>query len=247
MEKKQEARESVWQRLEKVARPDSRFHFDFSRFIPDFEGSQTAVKKLVELNLWGRVNLIFITPDNCLTWLRSLALSLGKKVLVPTYGLRRGIVFLDPRQIKSERREIASLLDGMEKEGKLVSLTDIQKLGSVDLLVTGASVVSTNGVRFGKGHGWFDLERALLWEIGVIEETTPVVVVVHDCQVIKESLEASSFDTAADLIITPTRVIQIENPPKPQVGIIWEKITPEMREKIPPLQELWKMRKRERG
>ena len=35
-------RRVVWDKLVKVAKPDSRFHFDFSSFIPDFAGSESS-------------------------------------------------------------------------------------------------------------------------------------------------------------------------------------------------------------
>ena len=36
-------RRVVWDRLAQVAKPDSRFHLDFTSFIPDFEGSSKCV------------------------------------------------------------------------------------------------------------------------------------------------------------------------------------------------------------
>lgn len=38
------------------------------------------------------------------------------------------------------------------------------------------------GMRFGKGHGYFDLEFAMLSEIGLVDASSEVVDVVHDCQ-----------------------------------------------------------------
>jgi len=238
---KRQIRAEVWDRLREVAKPDSRFHLDFAEFIPDFEGSEAALAKLLTLSLYQRSTLVFVTPDNCLEGLRAQALRDGKTILVPTYGIRRGLVKLDPEQIPKGVEEYASWLDGMEHFGQRVSLTDIQQLGLIDFLVTGASVINYEGVRFGKGHGFFDLEWAMLFEIGAANEATPVIAFVHDFQVVNIQLEPSPFDTVCDLIVTPSRDIKVRNPVKPTSGIIWERLAPGMTDDIPPLRELQQM------
>ena len=52
--------------------------------------------------------------------------------------------------------------------------------------MTGASAVSTNGLRFGKGHGYFDLEWAMLRYLELADDDTPVVACVHDVQLVGE-------------------------------------------------------------
>jgi 5-formyltetrahydrofolate cyclo-ligase len=37
-------------------------------------------------------------------------------------------------------------------------LREISSFGKIDLLITGISLVTEKGVRWGKGHGYFDLE-----------------------------------------------------------------------------------------
>jgi 5-formyltetrahydrofolate cyclo-ligase len=235
---KRQVREDVWAALRRVAKPDSRYHFDFAEFIPDFEGSAAALARLLALPLYATSEFIFITPDNCLEELRAQALRDGKTILVPTYGIRRGFVKLEPGDVPEGREEYASWLDGMERFGEHVSLAEIQRLGRLDFLITGGSVINREGIRFGKGHGFFDLEWAMMFEIGAADEATPVVAFVHDCQVADVRLEPSPFDTVCDLIITPTLVIGVEQPSKPTRGVIWEKLAPGMMEDIPPLKEL---------
>lgn len=235
---RERARQNVWQALREVARPDSRFHFDFAEFIPDFQGSDTALARLLALPLYADSQLVFITPDNCLEGLRAQALRDGKTILVPTYGIRRGFVKLAPDDVPDGCEEFASWLDGMESFGQRVSLPEIKQLGPLDFLVTGGSVINREGVRFGKGHGYFDLEWAMMYAVGAATTVTPVIAFVHDCQVASINLEPSLFDTVCDLIVTPSRVIPITGANKPTVGVLWEKLAPGMMEDIPPLQEL---------
>jgi 5-formyltetrahydrofolate cyclo-ligase len=238
VDRKGRVRQEVWDALRRVAKPDSRYHFDFAEFIPDFEGSEAALARLVALPLYEGAALIFITPDNCLEELRAQALRDGKTILVPTYGIRRGFVKLEPADVPEGREEYASWLDGMERFGQHVSLAQIQELGRLDFLVTGGSVINYEGIRFGKGHGFFDLEWAMMFQIGVADESTPVIAFVHDCQVADVPLQPSPFDTVCDLIVTPSRLIEVRKPSKPTCGVLWDKLAPGMFEDIPPLQEL---------
>ncbi len=238
---KDEARASVWTELAQVALPDSRYHFDFNEYIPDFNGSEQATDRLCALDIYQDADVVFITPDNCLERLREQTVRDSKVQIVSTYGIRRGLVLLRPEDVPPGLEPYAVLLDSIEKVGRPISLQQLRDQYRLDLIVTGASAVSTSGVRFGKGHGFFDLEWAFLWKIGVVDTTTPIVAFVHDCQVVDVELEPSPFDTLCDYIVTPTQVIPVQNPQKPVHGVLWEKLEPDMLANIPPLQELKQM------
>ena len=151
-------RQRVWPKLREVAYPDSRFHYDFSSFIADFNGSHEAVEALTQQPCYLTASTLFVTPDNCLETLRYRALQDGKKVLVTTYAIRRGFYLLDPQIIDTDTKRFqSSLLDAMEKSGlgRWISLSSLkeQKL-QVDMLVTGTGAINHAGIRFGKGHGY---------------------------------------------------------------------------------------------
>lgn len=235
---KASVRERVWTELRKVAVPDSRFHFDFGEFIADFEGSDAAVARLVDHRFYRDADFIFITPDNCLDQLRLKALQDGKTILMTTYSIKRGFWVLDPAVIAPDLHLYASTLDGMERVGRPVTLQDIATMPPVDYMVTGTGAINLEGVRFGKGHGFFDAEWGMLYRIGRISASTPAAAVVHDCQVLDETLTPDVYDTVADVIFTPTRTIEVVSPHKPTCGILWDRLDPHMYETIPPLQEL---------
>ena len=45
---KKNIRTNIWKKLQKVAKPDSRFHFNFEEYIPDFIESENAHKQIYE-------------------------------------------------------------------------------------------------------------------------------------------------------------------------------------------------------
>ena len=64
MKEREAIRKKVWGDLRRVARPDSRFHWDFTAFIPDYEGSDLCAGTIREMDLYHQAQTIFVTPDN---------------------------------------------------------------------------------------------------------------------------------------------------------------------------------------
>ncbi len=243
MSDRNDARVKVWEALRKVALPDTRFHFDFSEFIADFQGSDQATARLAAMDCYQQAQVVFITPDNCLEKLRSQAVRDRKVMLMTTYGIRRGFVELAPGSVSDGLEDYAVLLDAIEKIGRHISLEEIQRRYRIDLLVTGGSAVTRAGARFGKGHGFFDIEWATLYSLGVVDPATPIVDVVHDCQIVDEALDVTPFDTICDYIVTPTQAIHVPAPQKPVGGIYWDQLAPGMLEHISILPELLELQK----
>lgn len=239
MNDKAKARRIAWQNLIRVAKPDSRFHLDFREYIPDFEGSDVATERLTGMDIYRKAKVLFITPDNCLEKLRAQVLRDGKTQIISSYGIRRGMIELMPDDVPESIYDYAVKLDLLEEFGRHRSLAELKmKYPKIDLMVTGGSVVDRSGVRFGKGHGYFDLEWAMFYHLNMVDQGTPLAALVHDFQVVDINLAPTPFDTICDVIITPTTTLHVENPQKPACGVIWEKLEPGMLEDIPPLQEL---------
>ncbi len=232
-------RQRIWDELALVAKPDSRFHFDFSSFIADFEGSDVCAEQIRTLDAYtGNDAPIFITPDNSTEALRAQAMADGRQILMTTYGIRRGFLLLDGKTVPAGDRRYAATLDGMDTYSKPVSMAELREGPMIKLLVTGGSAVSANGVRFGKGHGYFDLEWAMLSEIGVVDETSEIADVVHDCQFVDETLEGEDHDVRVDWIIIPTRTLHVPNPGRTIGFIRWDWLTGTELEFLPPINEL---------
>ncbi len=239
---KDELRLKVWAALRAVALPDARFHWDFSQFVPDFEGSETCAEAIRRHPLYRRAFLLFVAPDNSLARVRAGALEDGKRLLVATHAIARGFYLVEPGSVEERHIPFAATLDGLEQYGRIIDIEEVAALGKIDLLVTGISLVTEQGVRWGKGHGYFDLEWAMFREIGAALDDTPVITVGHDCQVVDADLEPSPVDTIADLIITPTKVIEVGHVFSKPSGILWESVSPELMLQVPSLRTLYATR-----
>ena len=107
-------RTKVWSNLIDVALPDSRFHLNFSEYIPDFTGSVRATDRLMSLDAYKSSRFAFITPDNCLTDLRYRMICAGIQFVMSTYGIYRGFILMEPGMVPAGAELSASWLDGME-------------------------------------------------------------------------------------------------------------------------------------
>lgn len=242
MSKSNIIRQQIWSRLKDVAKPDTRFDKNFAEVIPDFEGSELATDRVLAMPECRDAELLFITPDNCLVDLRRRLIERGKTFFMSTYGIYRGFLMMEPGIVPEGHELYAAWLDGMEHFGRPVTLEEIARRGRIDFLVTGASAVSVDGVRFGKGHGFFDLEWGMFTDLGLVDEQTPVAAVVHDCQVVHEKLHPSSTDILVDYIATPGGLHTVERRAKRPRGVIWELLEKKQIDQTPPLRELQRIR-----
>ena len=241
--------EAVWHRVRsnllQHAVPDSRFHHDFSFFVPDFRGSAVAIGRIAELPCYQSAKTVLVTPDNCLEQLRHQALKDGKKLLVATYKLQRGFVLLDPERIGEDRLEMASWLDGMERPGigRHVSLAQIAD--KVDLCVTGVLAITGEGVILQPTPQCFEIQWGMLSDRKLLNPKTPIVALAHCCQVVDDEvvmpvniMSDGPRRIRPDFIATPEKVIEVHGTERSVQEFKVERLDPKLVTGIPPLQEL---------
>jgi 5-formyltetrahydrofolate cyclo-ligase len=226
-----------------IALPDVIFDHDLDHFITDFQGSDRATDLLTALPEWQAARRVFITPDNSTQLLRAAAICQQKEIIMTTYGIRRGSVLVRRDLVPEGQEEYASTLVGMEKFGlPLRSISDLEKAGPLDLMVTGALAISRlHGGRAGKGAGWFDAEWGIWKSLGLIHPDMPVIGIVHDIQVVPEAFALDPWDCHMTIIVTHTQVIRIPKFQQPD-GVLWDQIVTqhqfEWLAAIPYMQEL---------
>ncbi|NXH88723.1 MTHSD protein, partial [Edolisoma coerulescens] len=233
---KWDIREKVWEHLE--ASGLAEFPRPVHGRIPNFKGSLQACCSLRELDVFSRAREVKVDPDKPLEGARLAALQARKTLLVPTPRLRTGLfnrIVPPPGATKEVLRKCATS-QGVREYSVPVGLDG---KAQVDLVVVGSVAVSEKGWRIGKGEGYADMEYAMMVSMGAVQEDTPVVTIVHDCQVLDIAEELlGDHDLTVDYILTPTRTIQTNcKRPKPQ-GIMWHKVSSEMLGKIPILKTL---------
>lgn len=207
--------------------------------IPNFAGAERAADRLRSSEEWQRAATVKANPDSPQLPVRSLALKDGKTLYmaVPRLASERPFIALDPSVLSAPLRQAVSIA-GAAKYGQPVRLDEMEP---VELVVAGCVAVSHDGARLGKGGGFSDLEFALAWEAGLIDESTIVATTVHDVQVVDDRrIPMTEHDFRLDLIATPTQVIRCHRPPGARrgIGIRWDELTAEKISSIPVLSRL---------
>jgi 5-formyltetrahydrofolate cyclo-ligase len=164
---------------------------------------------------------------------------------VPRLADEHPFFLLDPDHLADPPRK-ASSIKGASRSARRVSVDDLEP---VDLVIAGCVAAGEDGARLGKGGGFSDLEFALASEAGLIGPQTMLATTVHDLQVRPAgAIPTMDHDFRLDLIVTPTRVIQVKRRGRRRVGRIrWDELNEEKIAEIPLLQRLASERGREPG
>nr|XP_015223829.1 PREDICTED: methenyltetrahydrofolate synthase domain-containing protein isoform X1 [Lepisosteus oculatus]XP_015223830.1 PREDICTED: methenyltetrahydrofolate synthase domain-containing protein isoform X2 [Lepisosteus oculatus] len=233
---KWDIRQKVWDYIE--ANNLANFPRPVHHRIPNFKGAYRSCDQLASLGVLQHASEVKVDPDKPLEGARLAVLQAGKTLLVPTPRLRTGLFnrIVPPQRATKEDLRICSTSQGVKQYSVPVGL---DAKVHVDLVVVGSVAVSEKGYRIGKGEGFADMEYAMMVSMGAVNDSTIIVTVVHDCQVVDLPEElVEGHDLTVDYILTPSRVIKTGcSRPKPQ-GIFWAKLDSDMLDKIPILKKL---------
>jgi len=234
---KQRIRERVWRLMEQKG--VSRFPRPIWGRIPNFEGAEDAAEKLRSLPIFIDARVVKVNPDAPQRPVRENVLREHKRLLVPTPRLRSGFLMIDSAENLRTDVGYAATIRGASRYGRPVALGNLPK---VDLIVAGSVAVSRSGVRVGKGGGYSEIEYGILRELGLVDDTTPIVTTVHEFQIVDE-VPASDHDLTVDNIVTPSRIIDTGRKGSRPRGIIWDRVTDQTLEQIRILKDLAKVKR----
>lgn len=229
---KHDLRQSTWAALQGSG--DARFPGTVGR-IPNFRGAEAAADRLRQTPEWSAATRIKCNPDSPHRPVRHRALLDGKKVYVAVPKLADAIPFilLDPALIPAKKHWHASSIKGAAELGLPREPARIEHL---DLIVTGCVGVTREGARLGKGGGYSDLEYAVLRELGLVDEDTPIVTTVHPSQILEDGvIPMQRHDISLDMFCTPDETVRCPRPFDRPNGIIDEVLSDEKRAAIPVL------------
>jgi len=220
----------VWRAL--VEHRAARFPFPLQGRIPNFEGADRAAALLLEHSVFSRAKCVKVNPDSPQRYVRKGLLDRGITVITPTPRLQGGFYRLDPNRIPKEHYWDAA---SMKMGGHWGEPLPLNRLAAIDAVVMGSVAVVRDGRRLGKGHGYADLEYAILRELG--HAAVPVATTVHALQILEE-FPTEKHDVPVSIIATPGALIEVAQPLPAPSGIEWEKLSGEALAEMPVLAEL---------
>ncbi|WP_158058496.1 5-formyltetrahydrofolate cyclo-ligase [Halorussus halophilus] len=231
---KQQLRERIWDALE--AEGIARFPFPPHDRIPNFSGAEDAAERLADTGEWENADAIKANPDAPQLPVRRRALHEGKTVYMAVPRLRDENPFyeLDPEAIPDDELDSAPTISHVEEYARQVGP---EQVPAIDLVVSGSVAVTEDGARVGKGEGYSDLEYAILRELELVGDETPIATTVHDLQVVEDDVAVEAHDVPMDLVVTPTRTIRTETEYERPSGVFWDDLSDERLAEIPVLKE----------
>ena len=230
---KQAVRERTWDRLE--AEGFARFPTPPHGRIPNFADAAAAAERAAALPELADADAVKANPDSPQLPLRRRLLRQGTTLYVAVPRLRdeRPFVELDPATLDEDGLDAAPTVSHLDEYGRQVHPEEVPPL---DAVVVGSVAVTDDGARVGKGEGFSDLEYAVLRELGLVDDDTPVVTTVHDVQVVDDAIDLDAHDVPVDVVCTPTRTVRTGDADRSKPsGIDWSMIDDERVAEIPVL------------
>jgi len=227
---KPSARDHVWQHMR--AEGSAAFPFPIHGRIPNFRGATEAAQRLLEHPAIARARRLKVNPDSPQRPLRERALARGIELIIATPRLAGGFRRLDPQHIPPEAHRDAATLSGAERWGETIAVTELPR---VDAVIAGSVAVTRSGRRCGKGHGYGDIEYAILRELG--HPPVAVFTSIHPDQLV-DDFPSDTHDLPVSVIATPEATIPVDDPPRAPAGIDWDALGETDLDAMPVLREL---------
>ncbi|OYT31090.1 MAG: 5-formyltetrahydrofolate cyclo-ligase [Thermofilum sp. ex4484_79] len=232
---KKKIRIEIWRTLEE--KNIARFPLPIKDRIPNFVGSEKAAYKVINHEIFLKAKVVFCCPDSPQRPIREHVIRSNKILVMATPRLREGFLILCRKYVPVGKERQASTIRGAFIYGRKTEDPPY----NIDLKVAGSVAVTVDGRRLGKGGGYSDLEYAILRELGLIDDKTPVITTVHDLQIV-DYIPVTKHDVPLDYIFTPTRVIKTNTKLQKPKGLILEELDHKKIEEVPILKKLLRKR-----
>ena len=185
-------------------------------------GAGQIAERIRKLPFYKEALHILCAPVSGLFQIRLNGLMDGKTVTIPTQGLGKGFVMLDPRAIPSTQRfQAARLLGNVLKERRIPYDRPLPL--PIDLAVTDALAADGDGNILGDGAGHLDLQIAILNHLGWLSSEVVLVAVVAEENFLP-AVPGEEMDVRTHWIVTPNRAIRTSASGFPQAQIRWDKL-----------------------
>lgn len=201
--------------------------------IPHFKGMDVCTTRLLETDIIKESKVVYCDLDKSLNTARLELLLAGKTILLPRFRSTQHLL------CKYEPREGATrssiLADLKHERGRMM---EIDESLHIDVLLISSVAVSSTGKRLGRADLYTEMFPIMLRCLGLIDDTTKIITLVHDLQLVDIPLKVKATQPA-DCVITPTQTITCSPGPRNVTDKIeWNNTSQKVLDKVPFLNAL---------
>lgn len=182
-----------------------------------------AAERLRGFALYRKARTVYVSPDKSLHQVRLNVLADHKGLILPTPGLQKGFVLLDPAEIPVPKRFLAVQPHQSVSFGKRLAYDAVLK-DPIEMMVMEALVVGRDGSRLGDGSGHSDLQYALLDILGWIHPQVWLVAIVQSNQIVA-SVPMDETDVGVHQIVTPQEILKTSYIKPARGKLVWEEFS----------------------
>jgi 5-formyltetrahydrofolate cyclo-ligase len=189
---------------------------------PGREDWGKCAEKVRRIPAYRTAQTILASPAAPIHQVRLNILSDRKYLVMPTPGLQKGFILLDPKEIPTGKRSFAVHTDPRNPFARKMPY-DKPLRRPIEIIITEAMAVGADGSRLGDGHGHLDLQYAALHTLGWLHKQVRIIAIVEEDRIFP-SLPMESTDLGVHWIVTPERILTTPYSEPPNVGVIWDKL-----------------------
>jgi 5-formyltetrahydrofolate cyclo-ligase len=199
-------------------RMDNNYHGRLP-FLSANDAGRTA-ERLRSIPEYRDASMVLVSLHPSLRQAGLNALADRKKLVLPTPGLQKGFVLIDPVTVPPPKRTMAVRPLLRNPFGTKLSYQE-SLVPPIDLLICEGLFIGADGTCMGDGNGHLDLQFAILSTLGWLAVAPQVIALVDDEQILP-SVPAGPTDVGVHCIVTPRQVLRTGCTRLPRCGIIWE-------------------------
>lgn len=219
-----------------------RNHLLSGRRKSDREISPGAIaEQLRSLDTYKKAKQLYVAPAKVLSQVRINTLVDGKKLIVPTAGLREGFWVVKPYTVPFAKLSFAVTNKGLPQYASRLVRRELSQL-SIDLLIADALAVDDDGYFISDGKGYFDIACGILCYVNALRKGFKSLAVVEYENIKKQPLPHDPWDVQLDGVLSEKGLFFIDRQESLEnrcTDIYWEQLPFKRIRKIDPLWYLY--------
>ncbi len=196
------------------------------------DGWGKAAERLRRIDSYRTARTVLAPPVASLFQVRLNVLTDRKRLVMPSPGLQKGFLLVDPGRVPLKDRIQAVQPGPRNSYAAKIPYASVKgpsgdapaRTTAINMIITEAVAVGMDGSCLGDGQGHLDLQYAILGTLGWVDERVQIAALVEECRV-RESVPMEPTDVGIHWIVTPERVLRTSCTALPSTGIVWSMLT----------------------